>query len=119
MAGRRKKLIPPDPSIPQIKTDYPALIQQFIQEKIENKDLEIKEFADKVKVNYEYFWRLTQKDSTIWEQILNGVRKRYHATSIQVAAALEKKARLGDAKAIELWYRKMEAWGEPATTGNL
>jgi hypothetical protein len=44
------------------------------------------------------------------EYILTGIRKRYHERSVEVDNALFEKAKKGDPKAAELWYRKMEAW---------
>jgi hypothetical protein len=53
---------------------------------------------------------LLGKYPKIMEIILNGIRKRYHSRSIEIDEALYQKALKGDPRAIELWYRKLEAW---------
>ncbi len=118
----RKTNNPPktiESTTPKIKPDYKALIQQFIEEKIENRYLEISEFADRNSISADYFGQLTRKDPKVWEQILTESRKRYHFASAEVDQALEKRAKQGDANAIKLFYQKMEGWGEPVSAGNI
>lgn len=102
------------------KSKYTDLIQEFIQEKIENPRLPIKDFCKRRNVNYEPFFRVLKKDPKHMEAILNGIRKRHHEMSIEVDMALYDKARSGDPRAIDLWYKRIEGWNPqqppPVTT---
>lgn len=95
------------------KSKYDGVIQEFIEAKIENPRLPIKDFCKRKNVNYEPFFRVLKKDPKHMESILNGIRKRYHERSIEVDEALYQKALRGDPRAMRLWYEKMEDWAPP------
>ncbi len=92
------------------KSKYDGVILEFVEAKIENPRLPIKDFCKRQNVNYEAFFRVLKKDPKHMESILNGIRKRYHEMSIEVDLALYDKARNGDPRAIDLWYKRIEGW---------
>ncbi len=90
-----------------------AVIQRFIALKIDVPNYTIKEFCLTNNLGYDYFVHQLNADPKVMSAILNGIRRRYHHRSIQVDEALFNAAKAGDAKAIQLWYAKMEQWIPP------
>lgn len=89
---------------------YEAIIKDFIEAKVANPQAPISEFCEARGVKYNYFLRVLEKNPQIMATILTGVRKRYHKGSVEVDLALLSKAKTGDPRAIELWYKRMESW---------
>ena len=94
------------------RTDWNYYLEEFKEKKITDPDLSVREYAEANNLAYPWFLQKTKLDPKYWEYILNETRKRYHFKSIGVDDALEKKAKTGDPRAIQLWYERMEGWRE-------
>ncbi len=90
--------------------DYTIEVPEFIKAKVECPNLPISEFCKTRYLPYNTFKAYLSWHPEIMDEVLTKIRRNYQHSSIGIDKALEKKALEGDPRAIDLWYRRMEAW---------
>lgn len=101
----------------KINSKYADKVEKFIAVKILNPKLSIRKFADAEGMPHQTLDAILIKHPEIGQEILKGIRERYHSKSINVDEALYQQSLKGDPRAARLWYEKMEDWNVKAEGG--
>ncbi len=91
-------------SLPNLTLE--AYIEGLISGEFDNKTRD--QVAQQVGVTRQTLWAWDKKLN--WDEVKEERRKRYSRHTVEIDAALAKKAKAGDVRAAEIYYQRFDGW---------